>query len=126
MRVLVFGNPDLNFDSLSLRILPELKKQLPEINFEAKDPNEEWDSQQSEELIIIDTVLGIDKPAVFYGLENFSAAPRVSVHDFDAYMNLKYLQKLGKIKKIKTIGLPIGIHEKTAVEFIIKTLANSF
>lgn len=126
MRVLVFGNPDLNFDSLSLRIMPELKKQLPEINFETKDPNEEWGLQQSEELIIIDTVLGIDKPVVFYGLENFSVAPRVSVHDFDAYMNLKYLQKLGKIKKIKTIGLPIGIHEKMAVKFIVKTLANSF
>src|SRR3989338_10878036 len=115
MKVFVFGNPDLDFDSFPLLILPELKKRLPEIDFEIKDPNEEWGVSESE-LIIIDTVVGIDKPTVFENLENFSAPPRVSAHDFDTYTNLKYLQKLGKIKKIKIIGIPPKIPEKEAIE----------
>ena len=116
-KVFVFGNSDLDFDSLPLRILPKLKKRLPEIDFEIKDPNEEWEIFENE-LIIIDTVVGIDKPVVFDSLENFSASPRVSMHDFDAYANLKYLQKLGKIKKIKIIGLPPDASENEAVGFI--------
>jgi len=124
MKVFVFGNPDLDFDSFPLRILPELKKRLPEIDFEIKDPNEEWGVSESE-LIIIDTVVGIDKPTVFENLENFSAPPRVSAHDFDAYTNLKYLQKLGKIKKIEIIGLPSMISKDVAIEFAIKILSNS-
>ncbi|OGD25216.1 hypothetical protein A2819_02485 [Candidatus Azambacteria bacterium RIFCSPHIGHO2_01_FULL_40_24] len=123
MKIFVFGNPDLDFDSLPLRILPELKKRLPKINFEIKDPNEEWDFFENE-LIIIDTVVGIDKPTVFDNLENFSAPPRVSAHDFDAYTNLKYLQKIGKIKKIKIIGIPPKIPEKEAIESAIKIISN--
>jgi len=122
MKVFVFGNPDLDFDSFPLRILPRLKKQLPKIDFEIKDPNEEW--EVPEEIIIIDTVAGINKPTVFENLENFSAPPRVSAHDFDAYTNLKYLQKLGKIKKIKIIGLPSMISKNVAIEFAIKILSN--
>ncbi len=129
MKVFVFGNPDLDFDSLPLRILPELKKQLPKVNFEIKDPNEEWEFP--EEFIVIDTVVNIDKPVVFENLENFSLPPRVSLHDFDVYTNLKYLQKLGKIKKIKIVGLPAlslsngpKISEKEAIEFVIKILSN--
>jgi hypothetical protein len=129
MKIFVFGNPDLDLDSLPLRILPELKKQLPEVNFEIKDPNEEW--EVPEEFTVIDTVVGIDKPTIFESLENFSAPPRVSMHDFDAYTNLKYLQKLGKIKKIKIIGLPASlssgppiISEKKALEFLVKTFSN--
>jgi len=124
MKVFVFGNPDLDFDSLPMLLLPELQKKLPEIDFEIKDPNEEWEVSESE-LIIIDTVVGIDKPTVFENLENFSAPPRVSAHDFDAYTNLKYLQKLGKIKKIEIIGLPSMISKDVAIEFAIKILSNS-
>ena len=123
MKVFVFGNPDLDFDSFPLRILPRLKKQLPKIDFEIKDPNEEW--EVPEEIIIIDTVAGINKPTVFENLENFSAPPRVSAHDFDTYTNLKYLQKLGKIKKIEIIGLPSMISKDVAIEFAIKILSNS-
>lgn len=122
-KIFIFGNPDLDFDSLPLRILPELRKKLPKIDFKIKDPNEEWDLPP-QKLIIIDTVIGIDKLAVFENLENFQKPPRVSAHDFDAYSNLKYLQKLGKIKKIKIIGLSAGTSKKEAVEFMIKNIPN--
>ena len=106
MKVFVFGNPDLLTDSLPLRILPKLKKLFPKIEFKFQDPNEEW--EVPEEMILIDTVFGIDKVKAFDDMKDFVLSPRYSLHDFDAAANLWYLQKLGKIKKIKIIGLPGG------------------
>ena len=116
MIVYVFGNPDLPADSLPLRILPELEKNFPRVQFRVKDPNEEWDVP--EELVVIDTVQGVNKVTVFNDLARFIAAPRVTMHDFDALANLRYLQKLGKLKKIKIIGVPPAMDEAAALEAV--------
>ncbi len=120
MVVFVFGNPDLPMDSLPLRILPELRKRLPDIDFQVKDPNEEWDVP--EELTVIDTVVGLKEPRVFDSLDAFSAAPRLTMHDFDAYANLRLLQKIGKIKIVVVIGLPTDMDETLAADFTIGRL----
>ncbi len=117
MIVFVFGNPDLPMDSLPLRILPELRKRLPDIDFQVKDPNEEWDVP--EELTVIDTVVGLKEPRVFDGLDAFSSAPRLTMHDFDAYANLKLLQKIGRLKKIRIIGLPPNLTKTSALSFAV-------
>lgn len=113
MDVYIFGNPDLKEDSLPIKLIPELKKQFPSHRFIVKDPNEEWEIP--EELVIIDTVLGIDKVTIFDDLKQFASTPRVSLHDFDAFTNLLYLQKLGKLKKIKIIGVPQEIEKRKAL-----------
>ena len=121
MTVFVFGNTALEQDSLPLRILPELQKKLPQIEFRALDPNEEWNAP--EEMIVIDTVMGIKDITVFDGLEQFSAAPHVSLHDFDAYANLRLLSKLDKLKSIKIIGVPADIDRDNAIRQICAIIA---
>ncbi len=123
MKIYVFGNPEIQNDSLPLKILPELQKKFPKIKFEVKDPNEEWEIP--EELTIIDTVLGIDDVKVFADLKSFSKSTNVSLHDFDAYSNLRYLEKLGRLKKIKIIGVPPMISQKKAVGEISELLVAS-
>ncbi len=118
--IFVFGNEDVPIDSLPLRIVPALRLAFPECRFEIKDPNEEWDVP--EELIIIDNVVGLEAPRTFDDLRHFSAGPMVSLHDFDAYANLRLLQKLGKLKRLKIIGLPPGMAEDTATEAAEKAL----
>ena len=113
MTVFVFGNAALEQDSLPLRILPDLETRLPGVSFQVLDPNEEWDVPK--DMIVIDTVMGIKDITVFDGLEQFSAAPRVSLHDFDAYANLRLLSKLGKLKNIKIIGVPADIDRNNAI-----------
>lgn len=113
MTIYVFGNPDLPADSLPLRILPVLRARFPQAQFEVKDPNEEWDVP--EELVIIDTVQGVSEVTVFEDIAKFAAAPRVTMHDFDVLTNLRYLQKLGKLKKIKIIGVPPTMDEVDAL-----------
>ncbi len=118
--IYVFGNPDLPMDSLPLTILPDLRKKFPQIQFEVKDPNEEW--EVPEELTIIDTVDGIKEVKVFHDLAQFASTPRVTMHDFDALTNLRYLQKLGKIKKVKVIGVPMEISAQEALGAVIANL----
>jgi hypothetical protein len=121
MTIYVFGNPDLPADSLPLKILPELQRRFPQLHFEIKDPNEEWDCPG--ELTVIDTVQGIERVAVFDDLAKFSTAPRLTMHDFDALTNLRYLRKLGKLKKIKIIGVPAEMNPKEALESVAEELS---
>lgn len=121
MIIYVFGNPDLRIDSLPLRILPKLKKELPEAEFKIRDPNEEWDDIQSE-FIAIDTAVNVRQPCVVDDLRLFNEPPRSSLHDFDALMNLKLLHKLGRLKKIKLICLPPDIPEKEALMFTVREI----
>lgn len=120
MIIFVFGNPDVPKDSLPLKILPRLEQQFPAVQFRVVDPNEEWDAP--EEMTVIDTVMGIDTVMILDGLEQFAAAPRVTMHDFDALAQLRYLQKLGKIKKVTVIGVPLMISENDAFEAVAEIL----
>lgn len=118
--VYIFGNPDLVEDSLPLRLLPQLRERFPQIRFECKDPNEEWDIPQ--ELTVIDTVVGITDITVYDGLAQFLAVPHVTMHDYDALTNLRYLQKLGRLREVRIIGLPPNVDEGKAMEEIAKAL----
>lgn len=106
MNIYLFGNPILKEDSLPLKLLPYLKKNFPQINFIIKDPTENW-IENEKEVVIIDTVLGINKVKVFNSLSDFEeTGKRVSLHDYDLYLDLNLMKKLGILKKIKIIGVP--------------------
>jgi hypothetical protein len=120
MKIFVFGNPEVSKDALPIRIMPALRQKMPEMEFVTIDPNEDWDVPP--EVIVIDTVLGIDDITLFDDLLYFKKSPRLTLHDFDALANLLYLQKLGRFKKIKIIGLPPTISEEEAVKKIIVIL----
>ena len=120
MKIFIFGNEDLPEDSLPLRILPKLSEKFSEIEFVVVDPNEEWDVPES--IVVIDTTVGVSDITIFDCLEKFSAPPRVGMHDFDALTNLRYLQKLGKIKTVKIIGVPSEMMESEATEKISQIL----
>jgi len=120
--IFVFGNPDLEIDSLPVKMLPGLRKKFPEITFIVLDPNEEWDVPR--DMIIIDTVVGIENLTVFDDLHAFINAPRVTCHDFDAYMNLQFLLKLGKITSTHIIGIPAGHPEERVLPELYKTIQN--
>ncbi len=118
--VYIFGNPDLAIDSLPIRLLPQLQKENPDFTFILKDPNEEWDVP--EEMLIIDTAINAKKVTIFKDLKSFMTGPRLSMHDFDALSNLLFLEKLGRLKKIKIIAVPPDIDPQTALREISSRL----
>lgn len=120
MRVFIFGNPDLHMDSLPVKLLPVLREHFPQHEFLFQDPNEEWDT--SEPFWVIDTVVGLKEPRVFDDIDIFANVPNVSMHDFDALTNLRFLKKLGKLPEVKIIGLPVGISEEIAFNYISSQL----
>ena len=105
MKVYVLGNPDVDIDSVPLKLLPKLEEKFPEINFIHFDPTEDIDIVDKH-LIIIDTVLSLNKVTQFNDLNQWTISPRISLHDFDLPLFLGLLKKLGKVKKITIIGIP--------------------
>jgi hypothetical protein len=120
MHIFVFGNPDIEMDSLPITLLPKLEEQFPTHTFTVLDPNEEWDVPK--DMLIIDTVVGIDTVTVFENLTSFLKAPRVTCHDFDAYANLQFLMKLKKIDSVRIIGIPPHLSEEEALRELTKLI----
>jgi hypothetical protein len=118
--IYVFGNPDIEIDSLPIKLLPKLRAKFPKITFKVLDPNEEWDVDKN--MIIIDTVIGIKDVTVFSDLSSFMKVPRMTCHDFDAYSNLMFMTKLKKINSVKIIGIPVGIKQDILLQKIQKII----
>lgn len=113
MEIYVFGNQDLAFDSLPLRLIPKLTARFPDDSFLVRDPNEEWEF--SGPFVVLDTVVGIEVPKIFKNLSSFQEAPRMTCHDFDAYSNLRWLEKIGRLPKLVIVGVPPTLKEDVAL-----------
>jgi Ni,Fe-hydrogenase maturation factor len=112
--VLVFGNPLLAEDSLPLQFLPELRKNLPDIEFKEIDPTEGLE-KQGRDLVIIDSVEGIEEVIEITSIDQLQTTRVFSMHDFDLSYNLKILKKLGMIDSIRIVGIPMQISRETAL-----------
>jgi len=121
-RVYVLGNPIVKKDCLPIKILPELKRVLPKIQFMHIDPTEEYQYGEIKDIILIDTVIGIHEVTCFTGLNQWSRSSRVTVHNFDLPLSLGLLQKLGKIDSIKIIGVPESGNKKEFISQIVSLL----
>ncbi len=109
-------------DALPLSLIERIKEEFPEDVIIHYDPTEELESANTNRIILIDTVMGIDSITVFASAEHFLLSPRVSVHDYDLPLTLGLLRKLGKLPEVKIIGIPPGVEVKTLPEKITSLL----
>ncbi len=121
----VFGNPLLDFDNLPIKLLPELKKEFPKFNFIHLDPNENI-KPINKELIIIDTVINIDKVKIFDDIDSIELNNIYTAHDLDLGFNIKLLQKINKLDKIIIFGIPPKLKKDTALKQLIKEIKKQF
>lgn len=122
--IYIFGNPLVEFDSLPLKLTPQLKKSWPEFNFVVTDPNENLKPVNGE-LIIIDTVINIQKVTLFNDLNKIQLNQIYSLHDFDLAFNLKLLQKLGQLNKVTIFGLPPHLSQHKALKQLNQLIART-
>ncbi|OGH37214.1 MAG: hypothetical protein A2905_04545 [Candidatus Levybacteria bacterium RIFCSPLOWO2_01_FULL_36_10] len=108
MRVYIFGNQDVSEDNLVFDVVNKLNGKFKDIEFITVKPNEDVPFVSEKSVVIMDTVVGIDKVEVIEDkdLDKLVLSPRNSAHDFDLGFQLKYLKKLGKLDKVIIIGLP--------------------
>jgi len=109
--VYVFGNEDVPEDSSPFALCDRLSKDFPTLEFVKVAPNADLPFAGQENVIIFDTIQGIPAIKVFneQDLKHLILSPRTSVHDFDLGFQLKYLIKLGRLKHITLIGLPMEV-----------------
>jgi Ni,Fe-hydrogenase maturation factor len=123
MRILVFGNPLVEKDNLVLKILPKLEKEFPKIEFKHLDPNENLEAEiENNKLRILDVVEGIDKITIINDIDKLKIDKIYSMHDFDLGYNLKLLEKIGKLKEVEIIGVPMEMEEDEAFEEVKEIL----
>jgi Ni,Fe-hydrogenase maturation factor len=120
MKILVFGNPLVEEDSLPLKLLPKLRKRFPEINFVVADPTESL--EPDEEFWILDSTEGIKDVIILDDISKLNLPKRFSVHDYDLAVDLKLLEKLGKLEEMKIIAVPVGMEEKEALRKVTELL----
>jgi len=122
-KIYIFGNPLLSFDSMPIKLAPELKKIFPKIKFIVKDPNENLKPDNGV-LYIIDTVVGIKKVEIITDLDKIQLDKIYSAHDFDLGFNLKLLQKIGELNAVIIIGIPSGIKKEDALVNLVESINN--
>jgi len=106
-RIYVFGNVFLSFDSKPVIMMSHLQRQHPGVEFIQTDPNENFPPHGEVDLIILDTVQGIDRVMLLDSedLAKIEKTP-VSPHDYDLLFHLLLLKKLRKITRVRIIGVP--------------------
>ena len=109
--VYVFGNEDVAEDSSPFALCDRLSQDFPTLEFVKVAPNADLPFAGQERVIIFDTIQGIAETRIFHenDLKHLVLSPRTSVHDFDLGFQLKFLMKIGKLKHITLIGLPMGV-----------------
>jgi Ni,Fe-hydrogenase maturation factor len=114
-KVLVFGNEMLKNDSLPLRLLADLGRKFPDIEFKAFDPNDNMESE-GREINIIDTVEGIDKVTLVTDIDSIKINRVLTMHDYDLGYNLRLLKKLNYIDSVLIFGVPMKIKKEEALK----------
>lgn len=124
MKVFVFGNKDHEEDRLSFVVVEKLGK-IKGIEFVEVKPNQDLPFVGSDMVVMIDVVMGIDEVKLITEseIDKLVLPPRNSAHDYDLGFQLKYLLKLGKLNKIRIIGLPMnGNVDYDSIHSIFKKL----
>ncbi|MCX6784271.1 MAG: hypothetical protein NT141_04405 [candidate division WWE3 bacterium] len=126
MNVYVFGNEDVNEDKLAMEVAKKLVVDFGgQIKFEFVKPNADLPFENSEDVVILDVIAGLDFSKVLSDMElnHLSLSPRNSAHDFDLGLQLKYLKKLGRLGKVTIVGLPMSPEvDYSSVHSIFKKL----
>jgi len=110
-------------DNLALKIVPKLQKMFSNIEFKEFDPTESLENEiEDKELFILDVAQRINEVKIIEDIDQLQLIKSCSMHDFDLAYNLKLLKKIGKLKKVKIIAVPMGMDENEALDQIKKLL----
>lgn len=125
IKVLVFGNPLVEKDSLALKIAKRLEKEIPNVEFKEFDTMENLE-KEGKKIIIVDVVEGLRKVKIIDNLNILKKNKIFSLHDFDLSYELELLKKLKLIEKFKIIGIPPDLEENKILKQVKEILSNPF
>lgn len=113
MKLYVFGNKLIEDDSMPFKIMEELQKDIPEIEFLDYD---DFQFGASRDVNILDTAKGIEKVMLIKDIEKLKQNKIYSLHDFDIASEIKLMKKIGKIDNVNIFAIPQNITKEKALE----------
>lgn len=113
-KILVFGNPLVEKDSLPLKLIKSLRKEFPNIEFKELDTIEEIQNE-GRILYILDSVEDIKNVTIIRNIDDLFINRIYSVHDFDLANSLKIFKKLDMIDDVIIFGVPMFMDKKKAL-----------
>jgi Ni,Fe-hydrogenase maturation factor len=123
-KILVFGNPYLEYDSLAVEIAKDLMQEKnSDAEFIICTSPEQMMEQKFD--MIMDVVEGIDDIRVFDNLKLLNPHRMFSLHDFDVTFFLSLLERLGKIEKVRIIGIPAQLDREKAKDKVRVIIINN-
>lgn len=111
-------------DSLPLKIIPELKKIFPKIEFLEFDVVEDL-QDKGKNLVIIDSAEGIKKVCLITDFDALETAPITTMHDFDLAYTLKLMKKTGMIKTAKIFCIPTTMQKEKAIKQLVPLIKST-
>jgi hypothetical protein len=122
-KVLVFGNPLVDADSIALRLLPLLRARFPQADFREFDAAEDLE-REGRDLVILDAATGISRVVLLGGLDSLKAGKACSMHDFDLALTLRLLMKMGAIDSVRIIAVPSSMPLRKALPGACRALSS--
>jgi Ni,Fe-hydrogenase maturation factor len=77
-----------------------------------------------DEIIILDSVRGLDKPKLFSTMEDFRKVESVTAHDLDLGTFLKVLDEMKRLNDVRIIGIPFGAKKSKIVDDVKRILSS--
>lgn len=110
MKVYVFGNEDLSTDNAAIKFAGKMRDKLKGVEFIRINVNEDLPFDNKEDVVILDTVMGIKQVTLINDedLSKLVLSKSISAHDYDLAFQIKYLRKLGKLGKVTIVGIPMN------------------
>lgn len=121
-KILVFGNALFKADSLALKVADSLRG-MPGFEFVECDAAEDLE-RFGPDLLILDAAVGIKKVVLLDNLDQLENSPSYSMHDLDLALSLKLLMKLGKLRSVRIIALPMGMPITSVVDKVKELLGS--
>jgi len=121
--IYLVGNLLVEEDSIPLKLKSELQKAFKTVEFKEFDPTEDLPDDLNE-LVMIDSIEGINKSQSFEDVDRFMTQKNYSMHDFDLGWQLKLAKKMGKLYKVKIIGVPQKGDLKKILEEVKSLISN--
>jgi Ni,Fe-hydrogenase maturation factor len=105
-KVFVFGTEN---DPIAWKVADRLKDSVQKYGYDfirTSNPDDIIDHDKDDPLIIMDAVRGIDRPCTL-AISDLKDNSKITTHDIDLGMTLQLLEKTGKMRNVKIIGIPL-------------------
>ncbi|HII72212.1 TPA: hypothetical protein HA265_05650 [Candidatus Woesearchaeota archaeon] len=122
--ILCFGNPYIESDSLALQVADHFQHHpIKDVEFVKCIAPDEVFNYVDKDFYILDVVQGIKEVTMIDDIDVLANEPKATAHDFDLGFFLRMMKEMGRLKKVRIIGIPMGKKVEGLKEKIVELIS---